>query len=101
MDPIRWLHLSDLHLGCRGEALWAQVREEFEHSIREHAAQRGMPDLILFTGDLTFRGSEGEFGQVDEFLEALHGWLHAATGSYQRPLVVPVPGNLDLARPTG
>ena len=101
MDPIRWLHLSDLHLGCRGTALWSQVHEEFEQSIREYAAKLGMPDLILFTGDLTFRGSEDEFEQVDSFLEALQGWLMEATGSDQPALVFPVPGNHDLVRPKG
>jgi len=99
MHPIRWLHLSDLHLGCRGEALWPQVHEEFEQSIREYAAKLGMPDLILFTGDLSFKGSEREFRLVDEFLEKLQGWLQDATGSDQRALVFPVPGNHDLVRP--
>ena len=90
MAPIRWLHLSDLHLGCRGEVLWAQVQEEFERSIREHAEKLGMPDLILLTGDLTFRGSEEQFGQVDDLLEVLRGWLLEATGSTQLPLVAPI-----------
>jgi calcineurin-like phosphoesterase family protein len=101
MDPIRWLHLSDLHLGCRGTALWSQVHEEFEQSIRKYAAEIGMPDLILFTGDLTFKGSVEEFEQVDEFLQALQGWLMVASGSDRPALVFPVPGNHDLVRPVG
>lgn len=26
--PLRWLHLSDLHLGCPGHEHWHQMEEE-------------------------------------------------------------------------
>jgi len=100
-QPIRWLHLSDLHLGCRGEALWWQVNEELEASVRERAAELGMPDQILLTGDIAFRGAEAEYRQEDAFLAALRGWLREATGTDRAPPVVPVPGNHDLVRPKG
>ena len=33
MRPVRWLHLSDLHAGCRGEELWWQVLEELRDGV--------------------------------------------------------------------
>jgi tetratricopeptide (TPR) repeat protein len=52
----------------------------------------GTPDVILFTGDLTFRGAPDEFELVDQTLDEIGVALGA------RPLVIPVPGNHDLSR---
>lgn len=93
--PIRWLHLSDLHLGCRGEDLWWQVQEVLERSIREMAQRLGPPDILLLSGDLTNTGDPKEFNRVDRLLDTLLGWLQA------EPLIVAVPGNHDLQRPQG
>jgi calcineurin-like phosphoesterase family protein len=93
--PIRWLHLSDLHLGCRGEDLWWQVQEVLERSVREMAQRLGPPDLLLLSGDLTNTGDPKEFKRVDRLLDTLRGWLQAD------PLTVAVPGNHDLQRPQG
>jgi DNA repair exonuclease SbcCD nuclease subunit len=57
--PIRWLHLSDLHLGCRGEDLWWQMHEAWEASVRAMAGRLGPPDLLLLSGDLAHRGVPG------------------------------------------
>ena len=57
LEPIRWLHLSDLHLGCRGEELWWQVQDAFERSLREMIPRVVAPELILLTGDLTNKGA--------------------------------------------
>lgn len=95
---IRWLHLSDLHLGCRGEELWWQVHEEFETSIREKTRELGAPDLVLSTGDLTFSGEPEHFEQIDMFLEELLGWIREEAPGAE-PLLVTVPGNHDLHRP--
>jgi len=93
--PIRWLHLSDLHLGCRGEDLWWQVQEVLEKSVSDMAQRLGPPDLLLLSGDLTNTGDPKEFKRVDRLLDALLGWLQAD------PLIVAVPGNHDLQRPQG
>jgi len=93
--PIRWLHLSDLHLGCRGEDLWWQVQEVLEKSVREMAQRLGPPDLLLLSGDLTNTGDPKEFKRVDHLLDTLRVWLQAD------PLTVAVPGNHDLQRPQG
>ena len=96
--PMRWLHFSDLHLGCRGEEHWWQLESVLEPSVRHWVGKLGPPDLLLLTGDLTFRGAAAEFAQVDRFLAQLLGWLTEEGGD---PLVLAVPGNHDLARPNG
>ena len=32
--PIRWLHVSDLHFGCRGEGLWHDVEDLFFDDVK-------------------------------------------------------------------
>ncbi|MBL8660110.1 MAG: SUMF1/EgtB/PvdO family nonheme iron enzyme [Rhodospirillales bacterium] len=91
-DAIRWLHLSDLHMGCRGAEIWWQVRSEFKDSIKQ--CFRPI-DMILLTGDLTFSAQPAQFELVDRFLEDLLGWLREA-GQESDPLVIPVPGNHDV-----
>ena len=95
METIRWLHISDLHMGCRGEEVWWQVRSEFRDSIREHFQP---VDMILVTGDLTYSATSDQFKLFDRFLEELLGWLREA-GQETDPLVIPVPGNHDLCWP--
>lgn len=98
--PIRWLHLSDLHLGCRGEDLWWQMLEEWEPSVRAMAGRLGAPDLVLLSGDLANRGAAEEYAKADRLLDTLLGWLREAAGGPE-PLVLAVPGNHDLQRPQG
>lgn len=57
-ETIRWLHLSDLHLGCPGQALWWQAQHEFERGVRAGVERHGIPNLVLWTGDLTFSGDK-------------------------------------------
>ncbi|WAS96395.1 SUMF1/EgtB/PvdO family nonheme iron enzyme [Nannocystis punicea] len=98
--PLRWLHLSDLHVGCRGEAAWWHVLDQFWRSVDEHLKIVGTPDLVLLTGDLTFKGEPAEFDRLTKFLEKLLGRLPKAADGHP-PLVVAVPGNHEVQRPTG
>jgi len=99
-NPVyRWLHLSDLHVGCKGEALWWQMVDDFERSLGPWLTKLGPPDLLLLTGDLAWSGAAKEYERLDTFLGRLLTLLEQRTGA--RPLVVPVPGNHDLQRPTG
>jgi len=61
--------------------------------MKAQAEEHGPPDLIVFTGDLAFKGIEAEYRLVDETLEEVK---EAVGGD---PVVVPVPGNHDLERP--
>lgn len=96
----RWLHLSDLHVGCRGEAEWIQMVDDFERSLDAWMPRIGVPDLVLLTGDLTNRGRREEFDRLDVFLERLQARLERFSDNGARPLVIPVPGNHDLQRPS-
>lgn len=98
--PLRWLHLSDLHVGCRGEAAWWQMLDEFWRSVDAHLEVAEAPDLILLTGDLTYQGTRAEFERLTKFLQRLFTHLPRAADGLP-PLVVAVPGNHDLQRPAG
>ncbi|MBF0150898.1 MAG: metallophosphoesterase [Magnetococcales bacterium] len=96
---MRWLHLSDLHMGAPGRSLWWQVHQEFKKSILQDVADKGHPDVIFITGDLTNRGAKKEFELLDQFLNELCDWLRPQ--NQVEPLIIPVPGNHDLVRPKG
>jgi formylglycine-generating enzyme required for sulfatase activity/predicted MPP superfamily phosphohydrolase len=94
-EHITWIHLSDYHAGQRGTAARARIDEVLERSITQMATRLGLPDLLLFTGDLVFSGKPEEYEQVDALLDRIDAWL-----GVELP-VFAVPGNHDLARPTG
>ncbi|MFZ6179855.1 SUMF1/EgtB/PvdO family nonheme iron enzyme [Nannocystis pusilla] len=98
-NPVyRWLHLSDLHVGCKGEPLWWQMVDNFERSLDPWLMRLGgPPDLLLLTGDLAWSGGGKEYDRLDKFLERLLLALEKSGGV--RPLVIPVPGNHDVQRP--
>jgi predicted MPP superfamily phosphohydrolase len=97
MPSLSWLHLTDLHRGLPGQrARWSSVRQAFYDDLSRLAARAGPWDLVLFTGDLTQRGSADEFALLDETLYALFDHLRALGST---PTLVTVPGNHDLARP--
>jgi len=96
--PIKWLHISDLHLGCKGKSLWWQVQDEFQTSLKREVERIGPPDLVLITGDLAFKGITKEYGYVNQFIENLFKWLRDA-GASSDPIILPVPGNHDLKWP--
>lgn len=93
----RWLHLSDLHVGCKGDPLWWQMLEDFQRSLKPWLSKVGSPDLLLLTGDLAWSGGAKDYERLDRFLESLLAALENETGV--RPLVIPVAGNHDLQRP--
>ncbi|NET60148.1 MAG: tetratricopeptide repeat protein [Symploca sp. SIO2E6] len=94
---VSWLHLTDFHQGMKEQNwLWPGVREIFLEDLKRLHEKCGPWDLVLFTGDLTQRGSEEEFRKLDEVLKQL--WEHfEQLGS--SPKLLAVPGNHDLVRP--
>ncbi|MBF0372591.1 MAG: SUMF1/EgtB/PvdO family nonheme iron enzyme [Alphaproteobacteria bacterium] len=100
LTPLRWVHLSDIHAGCRGEAYWQQMVDAFRADVLIRVERIGLPDLILLTGDIANVGAADEYDRFNRFLDDLRGWLRDAGGTSD-PLIIPVPGNHDLARPTG
>jgi DeoR/GlpR family transcriptional regulator of sugar metabolism len=94
---IGWLHLTDLHLGDEDARwLWPNVQDLFFKDLQFLYKYSGPWDIILFTGDLTNRGSEEEFRQVTEFFSVLRDKVQTFS---PMPCVVAVPGNHDLVRP--
>ncbi|MCB9761271.1 MAG: SUMF1/EgtB/PvdO family nonheme iron enzyme [Alphaproteobacteria bacterium] len=90
---LRWLHLSDLHRGAKGESRdWPVVKDAFAQDLERMERIVGLPHIVLFTGDLAFSGSEGEYAQV----EALFDWLES--NLVNCPIYF-VPGNHDLMWP--
>src|SRR5580765_6153839 len=92
-----WLHVTDLHQGQRGlDLLFPRVQTAFERDLRELHKQTGPLDLVLFTGDLTQRGSAEEFAALNKTLLTIWNCLESL-GSH--PVLLAVPGNHDLVRP--
>ncbi len=91
-DRVTWLHLTDLHRGQPGDRRWNQQKHELLRDMEFMSARLGPPDLVLLTGDLAFKGAAAEYKLVDETLDEIFAVLGTA------PVVVPVPGNHDLAR---
>lgn len=94
-----WLHLSDLHVGqTESKRLWPRVKDKFfkdlDHCLK--ANKIAQLDMVLFTGDLTQRGTKDEFAGFESFVAELGEHFPANKPS---PHFIAVPGNHDLVRP--
>lgn len=79
------------------EDYWPNVEERFFEDLKLLIDQVGSLDLVLFTGDLAFKGDAAEFALVNQLLEKLWTKLRALDSD---PRLLAVPGNHDLVRPT-
>jgi len=96
-NSFSWLHLTDFHQGMRDmDWLWPGVKEIFFEDLNRLHDKSGPWDLVLFTGDLTQRGSAEEFQKIEQLLAQLWNYF-AQLGS--SPKLLAVPGNHDLVRP--
>lgn len=97
-NTLHWMHISDLHRGQeRTEEVWAVVRQEIHDDIKRQVQEAGSLDLVIFSGDLAYKGGKDEFLSVQHELEKLwdvFGQLN------QKPRLFVVPGNHDLERPS-
>ncbi|WP_437308658.1 metallophosphoesterase family protein [Sorangium sp. So ce388] len=94
---LGWLHLTDLHQGMGGTSwLWPNVMGALFDDLARLHDLCGPWDLVLFTGDLTQRGSPDEFKKLDATLDRL--WRRFDQLGSQ-PRLITVPGNHDLERP--
>jgi 3',5'-cyclic AMP phosphodiesterase CpdA len=97
MTSFSWLHLTDLHLGqSHAKWLWPNVREEFFKDLDDLHSKCGPWNAVLVTGDLTQRGAEEEFNEINHLLGSIWDTLERL-GS--KPILLAVPGNHDLVRP--
>jgi predicted phosphodiesterase len=77
-------------------ALLPGVRARFFDDLRSIYEKSKPWDLVIFTGDLTCKGSAEEFEKVDEFLTRLWDCFRELGA---KPSLLAVPGNHDLTRP--
>lgn len=97
MVSITWLHLTDFHQGMSDQDwLWPNVRDDFFKDLRVMQKRNGPWDLVLFTGDLTQRGSEKEFERFQKTWDEINTTLFSLNS---HPALLVVPGNHDLVRP--
>ena len=93
-----WLHLSDLHAGMRDEEyFFPSVRKDLFADLEHLLNKTGQVDLVLFTGDLAYRGSQEDYAKAEKILNRLCQGLKKISGN--EPRLAVVPGNHDLERP--
>ncbi len=91
------LHLTDLHQGTTSQGwLWPNVRDLFFADLRHIHDRCGPWDAVVFTGDLTNRGTTQEFDDLENTLSQLFAHLRDLGSD---PVLMTVPGNHDLVRP--
>ncbi|MDO9290103.1 MAG: metallophosphoesterase [Hydrogenophaga sp.] len=94
-STIRWLHLSDFHVGkdlYEQKRLFAEILLEVE---RWKTQKNFVPDYVFITGDIANRGLKKEYEAFrKEFLVPLQEKFNINT------VVIPIPGNHDIERPS-
>lgn len=81
--------LSDAHIGTGSDFLGGRMDTEaaLRRAVAHVAAMQPSPDLVLFTGDLTERGSAAEYAVVSDALTALALPVYAVPGNHDDPKV--------------
>jgi len=104
-NVIRFLHLTDLHVGQPKEASrYGNIEAAFLADLERQAQAGWRWDVVFFTGDLAFRGRLEELAvatlrlkRILDRVAELNARGGAAADHY--PHFFPVPGNHDLDRP--
>lgn len=93
-STIRWLHLSDFHVGkdlYEQKRLFAEILMEVD---RWKTQNNFVPDYVFITGDIANKGLKKEYEAFrKEFLVPLQEKFDGNT------VVIPIPGNHDIERP--
>ncbi|MFP5517777.1 MAG: metallophosphoesterase [Alphaproteobacteria bacterium] len=92
--PIRWLHLSDCHIGSEQygrDKLFAQIASE----VAKRRGNGWTPDFVFLTGDIAHKGLKEEYERVRRELLAP---LDTALGGGLKERLFLVPGNHDVNR---
>lgn len=96
MTSIKFLHLSDLHIGDKYQkGLISQTKKILLEDIDYIFSKIKTLDVVFFTGDFVQKGSKEEFLLLEEFLKDL--WI-LFNKHGQNPYLFCVPGNHDLER---
>jgi hypothetical protein len=95
-DDFTWLHLTDLHAGMQHQDwLWPAVKQHLFDDLAKLIDRVGMIDTVIFSGDLTQRGANGEFEVLDTILQELWCMFEKYGPS---PSLFVIPGNHDVTR---
>ena len=96
IQPIRWLHLSDFHVGKDNYGTRRLLDKIIEH-VKKQVIAGFVPDLIFITGDVSNRGARQEYETFRrDFYTPL---VEALGGAKWEGKIFAVPGNHDVARP--
>lgn len=96
-NTFHWLHISDYHEGQKfSRELWPQIRSRLIENIKNHCENNGPIDLVIFSGDIAFKGDTSEYHSIKD--ELVNLWdVFRSMG--QEPKLFLIPGNHDLVRP--
>lgn len=99
-DHFSWLHLTDLHYGQPGQShRWPNIRQAFFEDLARLHSRCGPWQAVIFTGDLVFSSQAKQFQDMkSEVLDRLYEKLDKLGSA--NPVLLAVPGNHDLERPT-
>jgi len=94
---INWLHLTDWHVGQRGQVhLWPNLRSDFERDVGLLVQAHGPIDLVILTGDLVQSGQKSQFQELEVKLQKLWSFFESLGPA---PKLITIPGNHDMRRP--
>lgn len=92
METLRWLHLSDFHIGKDN---YAQIKlfKSIHNHMKEQKEKGILPDMIFITGDIANKGKKEEYNTfISEFLLPIVDIYDVL------PKVFIIPGNHDIDR---
>lgn len=91
---VRWLHLSDFHVGMDNYGQRKLFREICDH-VSNRVQGGFLPDIVFLTGDIANRGRSEEYA---EFFEFFLTPLSEALGDKFAGSILSIPGNHDVDR---
>ncbi|HJN17392.1 MAG TPA: metallophosphoesterase, partial [Armatimonadota bacterium] len=92
-DPIRWLHVSDFHVGTDDYAQARRFRQIVEFIRERRDRDDWRPDLVFITGDVANAGKVDQYGIFErKFLRKLRVELPSECAKR----IFAVPGNHDV-----
>jgi len=96
MSTLTWLHLSDLHLDGKENAVHRAAFKKMIADIKRRRETESLDvDVVFFTGDLAKEGKREEYDQAGQWLDEV---LDACGLAKQRARLFIVPGNHDVYR---
>lgn len=101
-----WLHITDIHVGQpRESGRLTNIERVFLEDLSKVLVQEALAIRVIFlSGDIAYRGSEAEYIRATAVLGRICGHVHQLNQKLEPgaapPVLIPVPGNHDLSRPS-